>query len=232
MFEFIFKNWQWFGVGGACILGIVQLRLHLHQTKELRLKINELERKEAEALSKADKSAINGVTFQTSFHGFSYQELILESWELTVILNDGRSWVDSNREFLQTRFSDPRKKTRFCFIHPESPYIDILIQKNGKRKSSQIDEIRRSVKIISQNKSTPHDIEIAFHKKPTPYCLFLTEKIAIVHPYLFFEAGGLPMYTFANGTPLYAIYRDDAQKLLKEAEQFDDLALDRHFKKK
>jgi hypothetical protein len=235
IFGFFIKYWQWFVSGiFACVVGGFQLRLWLHQTRESRLKIQELESKlqEAKRLGAMNGGLQNGVAAKPSFDGFSYQQIILDSWELVVVLNDGRSWVDTNREHLKARFADPRKTTKFCFIHPDSSYVDILIQKNGKRRSAQVDEIVRSVQVIHENKLPSCDVETFLHKRPTPYCLFLTEKLAIVHPYLFFEAGALPMFTYLSDTPFYAIYREDAQKLLKESPSIDAVQIIKKYKSK
>ena len=213
--DFVVANWKWLTAGSlALIAGFFQLRLHYNQTKESRLKIRELETKLAIPPSEKDT---HGINVRSTFHGFDYRALILDSERLTVILNDGRSWVDTNRELLRQRLSKQGRSTRFCFVGPNSPYLDLLIKKNGKARSSQIDELRRSVSVISEITSDLSDVEILGHDRPSPYCMFLSEAQAVVHPYYFLEAGTLPVLSVPAGTDLYSAYSEDARKLLKES---------------
>jgi len=225
---FIIGNWQWLVAGGvALIAGFFQLRLHVHQTKESQLKIKELESKLTDSALKSPTLVAAGLKetdVRSSFHGYDYTELIQSSERLTVILNDGRSWIDSNRELLRERLSTRGRVTRFCLVAPDSPYLDLLVKKNGKARAAQVDELRRSVSVIREIAPEWSDLEVLGHSRPTPYCMYLTEAVAIVDPYFYFEAGALPMMIFRSGTPLYAAYSEDARKLLKESKALDSSA--------
>jgi len=157
------------------------------------------------------------VEIRPSFHNFDYRDIILKSKQLTVILNDGRSWVPAHRELLRDRLAIQGRETRFCFIHPASPYLPLLIQKSGKSEVRQLEEMLGSFDILTEIAPKLADCEIRAHSRPTPYCLYLTEEIAIVTPYIYFEAGSLPLLSFVSDTELYSVYREDARKLLKEA---------------
>ncbi len=157
-----------------------------------------------------------------SFQGLKYDELILGSSELTVILNDGRSWVPSHRELLRRRFSDTSKVTRFCFIHPESPYLPFLVAKNDKDLSDEIAEIIRSIEVLTQARSAGTNLEIRGHMRPTPYCAYMNESEIWINPYFFAEAGALPVLRFRKGPKsLYASYRTDIEGLLQRAERLE-----------
>ena len=158
-----------------------------------------------------------GVEVRTSFHGFSYEDLIRDSKELTVVLNDGRSWIPAHRELLRTRLATAGVVTRVCLLHPASPYLTLLVHKNGKDLAVQVKEIRGSVSILNSEAPAWADFEVRGHDRPSPYCLYLTEKLAVVTPYFFFEAGSLPMLLIAGDSALYGEYRTDARKLLAEA---------------
>ena len=217
--DFLGTYWQWL-LGGlaACLLGLIQIRLHLHQTREARLRIRELEEKlKTRPAPAVATPEAKGVEFADSFLGFSYRDLILDSRELTVALNDGRNWIYGNRELLRDRLATRGRITRICLIHPESDYLPLLIRKNGKTMNVQLEEIVGSLRILREIAPPWADLEIRGHSRATPYCLYLTEHQAVVDPYFFFEAGSLPMITCCSGTDLYRAYADDARKLFKEA---------------
>jgi hypothetical protein len=215
LISFAVQYWQWL-LGGilACILGAVQVRLFWHQTKETRLKTIELQRK----LDEAVETAALDMVVHPTFHGFNYRGLIEGARELTIVLNDGRSLIDSNREYIKHRLSTQGKVTRFCFVSPVSDYLGLLIAKNGKARATQCEEIHRSLNIITENAPPWADVKVFAHCRATPYAIVLTEDIAIVHPYYFFEAGSLPMFIFGKDSELYESYRTDVHRLLSEAD--------------
>jgi hypothetical protein len=208
--------WQWL-LGGllACILGGVQLRLYLHQTRESRLKIQELESKLRHQVTH-ETSPPSEISVRSSFVGYSYREIVEHSSDLIVIVNDGRSFIDTNRELFRDRLASKAKSTRICFVHPKSPYLELLLRKNGKTREVQLEEIRRSLGVLSENSPPGAHLEIKGHMRVSPYSLVLSEDLALMTPYLFFEAGSLPMLIVGRGTELYEQYRNDALKLLKE----------------
>jgi hypothetical protein len=218
IFDVLLPYWQWL-VGGilASILGGVQLRLYLHQTRESRLKIQELESKLRQQVSH-ETAPPREISVRSSFLGYSYREIVEHSSDLIVVVNDGRSFIDTNRELFRDRLASKAKSTRICFVHPKSPYLELLLRKNGKIWEVQIEEIGRSLGVLSENCPPGAHLEIKGHMRPSPYSLVLTEDLALVTPYLFFEAGSLPMLIVSRGTELYEQYRNDALWLLKEGE--------------
>jgi predicted outer membrane lipoprotein len=215
LISFAMQYWQWL-LGGmlACILGAVQVRLFWHQTKETRLKTIELQRR----LNDVAEAASLDMVVHSTFHGFSYREYLEGARELTIVLNDGRSLIDSNREYIKNRLSVQGKVTRFCFVSPISDYLGLLIAKNGKTRAAQCEEIHRSLNVIIESAPPWADVKVFAHCRATPYAILLTEDVAIVHPYYFFEAGSLPMFIFRKDNELYESYRTDVHRLLSEAD--------------
>jgi hypothetical protein len=227
LLSFAQANWKWL-VGGLCavILGIFNIRLMRQQTRESRLRIRELEARldaspdgdPAKNSARAETPNLPGFEKAASFTGYDYTKVILDSQDLLVVLNDGRSWVSAYREALHKRAAELKRPTRVCLIHPLSPYIDLLIRKNGKTKATQVAEIEKSYRILSAQASEGAGTDVRGHMNPSPYVIFLTEGAAIVDPYLFHEAGTLPMLIFRKGDEIYETYRQDAEKLYREAK--------------
>jgi hypothetical protein len=162
-------------------------------------------------------------SFRSSFHGFSYKELMEKAFEMLIILNDGRSWIDSYRELLQFRAKN-HKKTWIILIHPRSEFLPVLIKKNGKQRTTQLDELRRSFDIINELRKISAAIDIRGHHLFNPYSLIITEDQASVMPYFYNESGDLPMLTFSNTGEgsLYNRYRTDAYALYNGSESLTE----------
>jgi hypothetical protein len=144
---------------------------------------------------------------------------IEDSRELIVIQNDGRSWIDSNRERILGRLSDPKKTTRIVLYHPRSNFLPILVKKNRKRLQDQIGEIKRSFEIVSSPNADPRALDIRGHFGFNPYSLLISDRYAFLSPYHYHEAGKLPLFKFSAyaPSPLYRTLRKDAENLYEAA---------------
>ncbi len=146
-------------------------------------------------------------------------EEITQSRELMVVMNDGRSWIDSNREILAQRIRDREKITRILLLHPRSNFLDVLIRKNKKTQAQQMEEIQRSFDVLQNIATRPEALDIRGHHGFNPYSLILTANYAFVSPYFLNERGALPLMKFTSHAPsgLYHELRADAQKLFDQA---------------
>lgn len=100
--------------------------------------------------------------------------------ELLVVMNDGRSWIDSNREILGRRIRDAAKTTRIVLLHPGSDFLPVLIRKNGKTIAQKIEEIKRSFNALEGDRARPEAIEFRGHHGFNPCSLILTDDFAFV----------------------------------------------------
>jgi hypothetical protein len=140
--------------------------------------------------------------------------------ELLVVMNDGRSWIDSNREALRRRAEDRDKSTAIILLHPKSEFIDTLIKKNGKSKSAQIEEIKRSYNAITGGAVSP--VKVFGHHSFNPASLVMSENFAYWSPYFYMESGGLPMFKCSKKERgLYQALRKDFMDLLQNSQLLD-----------
>jgi hypothetical protein len=144
---------------------------------------------------------------------------IAESRDLLVVMNDGRSWVSSNREVLAHRIADPGKTTRIVLLHPKSDFLGVLTRKNGKTLAQQVEDARRSFEALQADATRPGALEIRGHYGFNPFTLILTAKHAFISPYFYNERGALPLFTFTSSARLglYADLRQDAVRLFESA---------------
>lgn len=152
------------------------------------------------------------------FHDFSHKNFLEESEDLIIVLNDGRSWIDTYRERLAWRVKT-NLSTKIILIHPKSEFIMTLTKKNGKSIQTQKEEIQRSFNVVNELKEQGGNINIYGHYLFNPYSLFLNEKQAVIMPYYFTEAGELPVLIFDNqgSGSLYETYKNDTKKLLENS---------------
>jgi hypothetical protein len=116
---------------------------------------------------------------------YSYHDLILSSHELTVVLNDGRSWVGRNVEHLRTRLLIPNYRTTFVFQHPESEMLEEVL---SKKCAQPADFLRQKIldtirELRSIEKAEGHDLKIMGHFFFNVHSLFITEEYLIMTPY-------------------------------------------------
>lgn len=142
------------------------------------------------------------------------------SRDLMVVMNDGRGWLDQNREIIYRRLRDPDKSTRVVLIHPASPFLETLVRKSGKTRTTQIEEIRRSYEALQKQAGAGGQIEVRGHFGFNGYSLIVGSLYAFVSPYFFNESGALPLLKFASSAKqgLYHELLRDATELFTLAE--------------
>lgn len=181
-------------------------------------------------ITKDAKGVFRGLSeFRSTFHGYSYEAIVKNSEKLIIIMNDGRSWIDSHRELLEYRAKIKKQKTTCVFIHPQSNFLKTLVNKNGKGLRNQLGELRRSISILEKIEQEHGLIEIKAHHFFNPYSLVLSDQLAVVTPYHYMESGSLPMLIFDadHENSLYSKYEDDAKKLIETSERISSLDIDK-----
>jgi hypothetical protein len=154
---------------------------------------------------------------------YSFKNLILTSRELIVVMNDGRSWVGRNIDFLQNRMLLPNHKTTFIFQHPESVMCAEVLPKKFEQSSSFVQEkIRETVRELkSYQRADSHELQILGHFLFNSYSMFLTDEYAVMVPYyispgrntvplLFFERRGQ--------SSQYQKFYNDMQQLIRRSQ--------------
>lgn len=172
-----------------------------------------------------DCRAIGLVTIKSSFDkDQTVLEEIQTTKDLLVVMNDGRSWVDTKRELLAQRATDLNKTTRIVLLHPESDFMHVLIRKNKKSLDVQRAEIKRSHDTLKSYKWHAGCFDLRGHHGFNPYSLILTDTYTFVSTYFFNESGQLPLFRYSRLAPngLYHSIRDDAERLFNGAHPISD----------
>jgi hypothetical protein len=164
--------------------------------------------------------------FREAFRDLSHEKMLRHSSTSYIVLNDGRGWIDSNRDLLESRGSIDRQTTNILVLHPQSPFLQTLVKKNGKLLDAQIDDIRRTYRVVEGLRERFGDgFQIRGHDGFNPYSLFLGDQEAYMMPYFLNENGQLPVCIFQNnGEPnsMYERYKKDVSRAFSQARSLTE----------
>jgi hypothetical protein len=131
---------------------------------------------------------------------YHYDDILSDSRQLVIVLNDGRTWASVNRDRLRRRFADSSKQTTFILCHPDSPMVPVLARKGSKDEEDIRKRIMDTVALLEDIKQPSTSLEILGHFLFNPYSLILGDDSAITIPY-FISRGG-------RTTPVFK-YKED-----------------------
>jgi hypothetical protein len=153
---------------------------------------------------------------------YPWKDIILASRDLTIVLNDGKSWLSRHSEFIKTRMQIPGFKTTFIFQHPDSKMIEVLSGKMGQSPEFLIEKVKDTVKeLLSYSRIENHQLLILGHHYFNPYSLFITEDCAVMCPYYISpNLSIVPSFYFERRgqTSQYNRYNEDIQHLIRDSQ--------------
>ena len=158
---------------------------------------------------------------------FDFDSLLRDPPTLTILLNDGRTWVSTHSERLRARFSNPALRTTIFLLHPDSPMLQVLARKVGSSQESLRSKIAESIHMLKSLRSESTQLEILGHHLFNPHALFLSPDAAALTPY--FAARGrrtVPLMRFRDNSPASFVHklRDDMIDLRNDSESIIDYA--------
>lgn len=141
--------------------------------------------------------------------------------DILIVMNDGRGFLDSQREMLKARTSDPSKRTRVAFLHPSAELLKLpaFLKKVEKNHQAQVHDIARGFRALrSARPESP--IEMRGSHTIFPCTYVISENYAFQSPYLCTGGGVLPILEFASaseGSPFYKTLLEDAEIVFGKA---------------
>ena len=162
---------------------------------------------------------------------YDYSDLILNSPSLTLLLNDGRTWVSLHNEKLQKRFADSTKTTKVFLLDPESEMVTVMARKTGTSPDALKAKLQETVDMLATASTQHTKLEVCGHSLFNPFALFLGDNYGVIT--LYFAARGrkaVPLFTFEErmGDCLFKRLRDDVGALRLDARDLKPSALGRH----
>jgi hypothetical protein len=154
--------------------------------------------------------------------GYDYGPLLESSSSVTIIVNDGRTWVSTNSARLRKRLHDSSKKTRIILTHPESAMVSVLALKEGSNASAIKNKLAETLLMLSQLKAPHSDLQVFGHFLFNPHSVFLGDSYIVITPY--FHGRGrrsVPHLRFDDkaGDCYFKQSREDIDTLLLDARE-------------
>ncbi len=154
---------------------------------------------------------------------FAFDDMLLSSRELTIVMNDGRRWVGRHSDLLRKRLSYPYYKTTFIFQHPESDMINILAKKTQHPPIYIQEKIEGTVKELhSFERNESHELKTYGHELYNVYALFISEDFAAYTPYnIAYGRYTVPIFVFKKQRTesQYDMLQKDAHNVIKLSKE-------------
>lgn len=178
-------NTAWYNaVGNIASAALIGGLLTLLQ--QILMKKGEEERlRELFGISSAiQKSGLTNIlTDSTEFH---YHDIIVNSKQFYVIINDGQRWVGNHSPALEERFNKKGTMTEFYFVKPDGLFSAPLAQKTDTSCELLKLKIESTVELLKrtyEKSSRSGSLKIYYLKNYPTQTLFYTENTVIVTPY-------------------------------------------------
>jgi hypothetical protein len=137
-----------------------------------------------ERLSVADEAMRMGLSqIHPDASNFDYVPMIDNAARLTIVLNDGRTWVSHHAVKLRKRFLDPAKSTTFFFLHPDSPMQQVLARKYGSSEEILVAKLNETLVMLADMSSPHSNVEVFAHKLFNPHSVFVADSFILISPY-------------------------------------------------
>jgi hypothetical protein len=141
--------------------------------------------------------------------------------DILIVMNDGRGFLDAQRETIKARTADPEKRTRVVFLHPAADLLKLpaFLRKVEKNHLAQVHDIARGFRALSTAQAHS-PIQMRGSHTIFPCTYVISENYAFQAPYLCTGGGVLPIFEFASaadGSPFYRTLLEDAETVFKKA---------------
>jgi len=164
---------------------------------------------------------------------YSYASLIRESPSLSMVLNDGRTWISSKISDFAVRFTNHDFLTELFVPDPEGEFVTIIARKTGYDRDEQVAKIEQAKKrLIEEFTSKGKKGRLVIYHMPhfPTHSVFLGSDRAAVSMYgVSSGRRAVPLFAFRKlSCPdcLFADVRDDVEKLRAESVSVFDSAQD------
>lgn len=157
----------------------------------------------------------------------SKSEILETARHLTVLMNDGRTFVNSNLFSFRRRFSRPETTTRYLVVHPNSEFLPILAHKVGEPPEEIQKRILQACKLLTDEhgripQPARGKLEIYGHNMPTNFAALLTDETLIM--ILYTTASGrthVPLFEFQpKGVDMpYEHFKRDLEALIADRSE-------------
>lgn len=149
----------------------------------------------------------------------NFSKFLLNSKEITLLLNDGRTWFSNHEADLEKRIKNPELTTNVILVHPESEFVPVLADKVDTSSDRLKDKIEESVEMLKRLITSDSRLKIYGHLAPTTGSIFISEEYAYLCPYpMARKADAIPTYLYkiSNEDCYYNTLKRDTDEILTQ----------------
>ncbi|MEW6077650.1 MAG: hypothetical protein AB1724_07560 [Thermodesulfobacteriota bacterium] len=151
---------------------------------------------------------------------FDFTNIIETPKSLTIVLNDGRTWIGNHYENFVNRFqNDDGKETTFILMHPNSPAIQLHATKVGSTVQGIRIRIAETVNLLKSANSKQKPLRIVGHQLYNTMSVFLGDNDVVLTPYFLAKIRKTPpVFTFVDTgkESFYQKAKQDIESLLRD----------------
>ncbi len=156
---------------------------------------------------------------------YSYSRIVRESPSLSVVLNDGRTWVSAHITDIKSRFEKKEFVTELFVPDPNGSFAPIIAKKTGYTDADQVAKIEQAKsRLIEEFDIGGHVGTLRIYHIPhfPTHSVFLGSDEALVSQYgVSSGRRAVPLFAYcrlSDANCLYADVRDDVGKLRAESQ--------------
>ncbi|WP_333591456.1 hypothetical protein [Brevundimonas sp.] len=125
---------------------------------------------------------------------YDFSKILESDGDISIVLNDGRTWISTRSEPLKARFTRPAKTT-FILLDPSSEGVALMAKKQGTSAPAIKHKIAEAIRMIKEYGGNSDKVTIVGHDLFNPYSLFISSELAVITPY-FASKGRRPVPAF------------------------------------
>jgi len=155
----------------------------------------------------------------------SYAHIVRESPSLSIVLNDGRTWISAHITDMKTRFEKNDFVTEFFVPDPKGSFISIIAKKTGYTFEEQVAKIEQAKNRLLEEFDIGGQVGVLriYHIPHFPtHSVFLGSEEAFVSQYgVSSGRRAVPLFVYtrvSDSNCLYADVQDDVAKLRAESK--------------
>ncbi len=162
--------------------------------------------------------------FELASHEPSFESRLKSSQSLTIVMNDGKRFIDNHSSSFRQRFKEGGKETNFILLDPRAKFVDILNKKHVKGEGYYENKI---LSVIDDLLNGPtyevakgHQMKIYLHDSFNTMSIVILDNVSIISPYRIspgkFKVPHIEFQETGNECEFKNI-KDDVDQLLKKS---------------
>lgn len=136
--------------------------------------------------NRAEAVGLNDVITSNHVLNPLIESRLINASEITIIMNDGRTWISWMQQALRRRLTSSAAFTRFVFLDPASSMVEIQARKENRTPAQVIDKIDAalsSIASLAADVGAEARVEVWVHDLFNTHTIWLDTELAVVALY-------------------------------------------------